>query len=233
MPTLELHQFASDWHLPNPSPFCLKIGTWLRMAGLEHTIHPWNPMKAPNGKAPFVVVDGEVIPDSTRIVQELTARFGVTLDEGMTAHERALALLVQRTLEEHTYWAVLHNRWVDDAGFRAYVPVLSAALPGPVPGLMAHWLRRGVRTAAHAQGLARHPPAEIHRRAIADLDAVAEVLGDGPYLLGATPRSIDATVYAFVAQAQAPEWTDPVAEHARTGPWPAYTQRMRERYWAS
>ena len=33
-----LHQFPRIWGLPNASPFCLKLETWLRMAGIEYQI---------------------------------------------------------------------------------------------------------------------------------------------------------------------------------------------------
>jgi len=229
---VELHQFPSDWTLPNPSPFCLKVETWLRMADIPYAVKAWSPMAAPMGKAPFVVVQGEAIADSSTIVRVLTDRFDVTVDHDLDDHARATATLVQRLMEEHLYWALMTNRWVDPAGWRVYQPIIARSMPGPVPSLLAWWARRSAVRAAHSQGLARHPLAEVRRRGIDDLDAVARVLGDQPYLLGDAPRSIDATGYAFLAQLQQPEWADELSTYAREHPQlSAYTERMRKRYW--
>ena len=33
---IKLYQFKRTFGLPNMSPFCMKVETWLRMAGLEY-----------------------------------------------------------------------------------------------------------------------------------------------------------------------------------------------------
>ena len=233
MSPIELHQFVSNWTLPNPSPFCLKVETWLRMAGLPYEIHPWNPKAAPMGKAPFVRFEGRTIADSSVIVRELTAACGVSLDRDVGPHERAKALLIQRTLEEHTYWVMVYTRWIDEAGWATYKPVIAASMPGPMPGVIAGVARRGVLKAAHAQGLSRHEPAEVYRRGIEDLDAIGAFLGERPFLLGDAPTSVDTTGYGFLAQILHPGVSNPFTEHARSmETLVAYVDRMRERYWA-
>ena len=49
------------------------------------------------------------------------------------------------------------------------------------------------------QGLGRHRPDEIYAMGRADLEAVADFLGDRPFLLGEQLTSIDAVAYAFLA----------------------------------
>jgi len=43
---IKLYQFHPAWGLPNPSPFCMKVETYLRMAGL--------PYEGVNGAVPFL-----------------------------------------------------------------------------------------------------------------------------------------------------------------------------------
>jgi glutathione S-transferase len=230
--TVELHQFPrGGWTLPNPSPFCLKVETWLRMAGVEYTVHDWSPGRAPMGKAPFVVHDGDVLADSTTALRELTRRLGVDLDEGLSVEQRAIALLAQRTLEEHTYWALMFNRWVDEAGWSTYLPIISRSMPGPLPGVIARFARRGATRSAAGHGLCRHSAEEVRRRGIADLDALDTLRGERAFLVDDHPRTVDAVAYAFVAHLAQPEWGDELSEHARSERWRGYLQRMRERYW--
>ena len=35
---IKLYQFKPAWGLPNPSPFCMKVETYLRMAGLSYEV---------------------------------------------------------------------------------------------------------------------------------------------------------------------------------------------------
>ena len=37
---LTLYQFERTWGIPNLSPFCCKIETYLRMANIDYTIKP-------------------------------------------------------------------------------------------------------------------------------------------------------------------------------------------------
>ncbi|MBX2798329.1 MAG: glutathione S-transferase family protein [Myxococcales bacterium] len=231
--SVELYQFAVDWDLPSPSPFCLKMSTWLRLAGISYEVKAWTPGIAPHGKAPVVRVGDDWIGDSSCIVESLTERFSVTLDEGLSPAQRATGLLVQRTLEEHTYFALLNDRWLVDEVWATYRDVIGQPAPRALRRPFTAWLRRGVRAAVRAQGLGRHELSEVRARAIADVDAVLAVLGDQPFLLGEEPRSVDATVYAWFAILSHPIGQGAFAEHCRAQPaLLAYVERMRERVWS-
>ncbi|MBC7396619.1 MAG: hypothetical protein H7333_04175 [Bdellovibrionales bacterium] len=50
------------------SPFCVKLETYLRMAKLEYKIKSGLPNKSPNGRIPYVNLDGKLIGDSGIII---------------------------------------------------------------------------------------------------------------------------------------------------------------------
>jgi len=52
---IKLFQFAPAFGLPNASPFCMKLETYLRMAGLPfELVNSGDVMKAPNHKLPYI-----------------------------------------------------------------------------------------------------------------------------------------------------------------------------------
>jgi hypothetical protein len=56
---IKLHQFAPAFGLPNASPFCMKVETYLRMAGLPYErVNSGDVLRAPKGKLPVIDDDG-------------------------------------------------------------------------------------------------------------------------------------------------------------------------------
>ena len=89
---LTLFQFAPAFNVPNLSPYCLKVETYLRMAGLPYQVKTLgDPRKAPRGKLPFIKLDGQVITDSALILRALSSQ-GADLDAHLDAAGRALTI---------------------------------------------------------------------------------------------------------------------------------------------
>jgi len=229
--TIQLHQFPTALGMPNLSPFCMKVENWLRLAGLPYEIR-WqpDPRKGPVGKLPFVVVDGETLCDSERIIARLSQKHGIDLDAGLSAEQRAVSHAFGRMLDEHTYWALVHARWIDPAVWRRFRRVFFGALPLPVRGLVATIAQRQVRRDLRSQGIGRHPEADLYARLAADLASLSALLGDQPFFFGEQPTKLDATAYAFLGniwEAQLDTAAKPLlGVHTNLV---AYCSRMRER----
>ncbi len=230
---ITLYQFPPGFGLPNPSPFCMKVETYLRMVGLPHRLDNRGLLpRAPKGKLPFIDDAGERIADSSFIIAHLKRRHGDPLDAGLSPGQRALGLAIQRLVEENLYWALIYLRWIDDAGFALARRVFFAGLPAPLRLVVPHLARRAVRKEIHGHGIGRHSAEEIMDIGRADLGALADLLGEQPFFLGAGPSSIDACAYAFLANILAAPPDSPLALHARGLPnLPAYCRRMQERYY--
>lgn len=222
------------WGSPSPSPFAIKLMTWLRMAGIEYeTPAMMGAPKSRTGKIPYVeLADGEIVADSSLIIERLTADLGVDLDADLDAHARAVGLTVQRMVEEHLYFAGLWERWLTNDGFAYTAKDYFRHLPGPMRFLLPRVLRRRVRVNAHGQGISRHPPKTIAAMAKADVDALAVILGDEEFLLG-SPSTVDASVFGLIwAMRSNPYHSDVRKSLEAHENLVAYADRMRDRYWA-
>src|SRR5687768_4913060 len=108
-----LWQMRPLWGIPNPSPFCMKVETWLRMAGLPYEAREIEgPPRSQSGKLPYIErPDGSLLWDSSVIIDTLTRERNVTLDAELSADQRAIGTLLQRTFEENLYFVAVYDRW--------------------------------------------------------------------------------------------------------------------------
>jgi glutathione S-transferase len=231
---IRLHQFAPAFGLPNASPFCMKLETYLRMAGLPfELVNDGNVLKAPKGKLPYIEDEGTAVADTSFIIDYLKGRYGDPLDAALSPMERAQATAFQRLIEENLYWAVVHTRWADDAGWAKTRVAFFGALPVPLRWFVPALGRRSVLAEMRGQGMGRHAAEEIHAIGCRDVTAIADFLADKPFMLGAQPTSLDATAHAFLANILWAPFDSPIQRHAKARPTlEAYCRRMQARYYA-
>jgi len=230
--TLQLHQFPTGAGVPNLSTFCMKVETWLRLAGLPYQI-VWtpDPRKAPHGKLPYILDGADVVADSHQIIEHLSKKYSIDLDRHLSPGQKATARAFDRLLSDHLYWAgFIQPRWADDAGWAQVKPVFFGGLPPLVRNVVAAVVRRKTLGDLRGQGLGRVPAAEVRRRAIQDIEALAAQLGEQPYFMGSEATNIDASVYANLAnlwEAKIDTPLKPVVGRHRN--LVEYCQRMRSR----
>ena len=230
---IKLYQFLPAFGLPNASPFCMKVETYLRMAGLPYECPRGADLrKSPKGKQPYIDDNGKIVADSTFILDYLRTTYGDTLDTRLSAHERALGVVIQRTFEESLYWPVVYSRWIDDAGFAKTNDAFFARMKFPLRQIIPIFARRGLRSQLQGQGTGRHSRDEIYAIGCRDISALADLLGDQAFFLGNEPASIDATAYAFLANLLWAPIDLPMRAHATKLPnLQAYCERMKMRYY--
>ena len=232
---IRLHQFKRQWGIANPSPFCMKVETYLRMTELAYeVIEEGSPLNAPKKKLPYINDGEKVIPDSGFIIDYLKASYGNPLDGGLSRAQQAEAHLLRRLCEESLLWPVVYSRWIDSSGWSVIKPAFFGAFP-PVLRDAVPWLaQRRVKRMLWLQGVGRHRPEEIYRLGIEDLAVLAACLGDKSFFLGTAPTSIDAAAYASLANIIAPPIASPLKDYALSQEnVVAYCERMRERYYGA
>ncbi|MEZ4295931.1 MAG: glutathione S-transferase family protein [Polyangiaceae bacterium] len=233
---LKLFAAPPAWGLPNILPATLKLQTWLKMAGIEHELAPPDIPRAPKGKLPFVELDGgEVMGDSTLIVERLSRERGIDTDRGLSVEQKAVSHAFRRMAKEHLYWVLIFDRWVVDANFEVYRRTLvelfaKGAPPEQQEAFVTGY--RGVMTGqATAQGMGRHSAEEVHRLGMGDMQAVSDYLGDKPFFMGNEPTTVDATLYAYLANILCVPIESKVRDHGRSlGNLVRYCERVQGLY---
>ena len=233
---IKLYQFAPAFGLPNPSPFCMKLENYLRMAGLPFET-PRADLgafrRAPKGKMPYIEDNGRLLPDSAFIIDYLKVTYGDKLDAELTAEQKAVSLAFRRLMEENLYWVVLYIRWAEPAGWAHLREAFFGRLPTPMKWVVAPAARRGLLREMYGHGMGRHTRDEIYAVGKQDVSALADFLADKPFFMGDNPTSLDATAYAFLANLLWVPVESELKQHAQQYPQlGAYCRRMQVRYYS-
>ena len=230
--SLTLYASRAGFGLPDTSPFVIKTEVQLKMAGLVYHRASTVPSQAPNGKLPFINDHDEVVSDSTFIRAHIERKYGVDLDEGLDAHQRAESWAIERLLEDHLYFAMVWFRWIDPENFAKGPAHFADSAPEADRPKLRQDLQARKAVELHAQGLGRHTPARIAELGIRSIDALSQRLGDKVCFMGETPSGVDATAFGVLAGVLTPFFDTPLRQAAEARPnLVAYVARMMQRYY--
>jgi glutathione S-transferase len=228
---IKLFQFPRLFDIPNLSPFCCKLETWLRIARIPYeVVDTPDPRKGPKKKLPFIEDAGVRIADTSIIVDHLVNTRGIDPDAHLDASQRAIALLVQRTLEDHYAFIAAYTHLVRDEGLK-HTGTRFDAVPAILRPLVANVVRRQVKKILWAQGILRHSDADIMEAALRDWRAVLTVMSDGPFFFGEQPTTTDAILFGALATTVLTPIESPIRDFLRSQlRVVAYAERMRTRF---
>ena len=229
-----LYQFPPAWDLPNISPFCMKVETYLRMVKVPFRLeNVLDPRKAPKGKLPYITDGDATVADSGFIVDYMKQKYGDPLDEKLGRAERALGHSIRRMIEEHLYFCAVYDRWLVDKNWELTREAFLNELPFMVRQVAARSIQEHMRKRVVRQGVGAHTADEVYALAASDISALSDLLGDKPFFLGAEPSSLDASAYAFIANVLWAPIDSPMSRHLRAQPnLVGYCDRMKARYYA-
>lgn len=230
---ITLYTFGPAFGLPDASPFVIKAEMLLKLAGLPYQTRRGNLRRSPKGKLPYLDDMGRLVADSTLIRWHIEKTYHIDFDAGLSAAERGTAWAVEKLLEDNLYWAVARVRWLEGDNFERGPAQFFGMVPAPLRGLVKALVKRKVRQMLWSQGLGRHSAEEMTAMAVQGVKAIADVLGDKPYLMGERPCGADATLFAFAASLQTPVFDTPIRAAAEShANLQAYLARMRRQFYA-
>jgi glutathione S-transferase len=230
--SLTLYVSRAGFGLPDTSPFVIKTEVQLKMAGLVYDRASAIPPQAPNGKLPFINDHDEVVSDSTFIRAHIECKYGVDLDEGLDARQRAESWAIERLLEDHLYFAMVWFRWIDPENFAKGPAHFADSAPEADRPKLRQDLQARKAVEVHAQGVGRHTPARIAELGTRSIDALSQLLGDKACFMGESPSGVDATAFGVLASVLTPFFDTPLRRAAAARPnLVAHVARMMQRYY--
>jgi glutathione S-transferase len=216
---LKIYGFGSAPGLPDFSPFVVKAMTLLKFAGVDYVVDTTGKRRAPKGKLPYIDDDGVIVADSTFIRFHLEKTRGIDFDAGLSGEARAQSWAVEKLCEDHLTPIVALHRWRDDENFaRGIGPFFDKMLPAPLRGVGKWVIRRSITKRLWRQGVGRFSTSELAVLGVRDVDALATLIGDKPYLMGETPCAADAAVFAALALLMDPASASPTRDAALARP---------------
>jgi glutathione S-transferase len=212
------------------SPFCTKVRMALAAARLPFTSRrAGNPgafrRLNPSGQVPVLLVDGDAVSDSTRIVSRIEQLAPGRIDRGLDARGRAESLLWEEMADTMLNGFLVASRWADDANWPAVEEGYFGAMPAPLRWFVPRMARRRVRAALQARDVTRQGPEVLWRRFDETLDALEQRAPREGLWLGAEVSRADLAISAQLASLCTP-LTPWQAERVRSHPTlAAYLQR--------
>jgi glutathione S-transferase len=229
---ITLYAFGPAFGLPDPSPFVMKAEVLLKMSGLAYRTDTGGFGKAPKGKLPYIDDDGVRVADSTFIRLHIEKKYGFDFDRGLDREQRGIAWAFEKLAEDNLYWAILEERWNDDANFDKGPRNFFRGVPAPFRPIVVAMVRRQVRRALHAHGMGRHSRTDILALGERAIEAIAGHLQQKPFFMGTEPTGVDATIFAFAVGLLCPIFDTPLRTAAQAHDnLKRYVGRMTARYY--
>lgn len=232
---LKIYGFGPTPGLPDMSPFVVKAMTLLKMAGVDYVVDTTGYRKAPKGKLPYIDDAGVIVADSTFIRFHLQATRNIDFDAGLTPEERMQSWAIEKMCEDHLMWIIARIRITDDANFaRGMGAYFDRQLPAPIRGAAKWFIRRMMTKRLWQLGIGRFTDDELSVLGARDVDALATLIGDKPFLMGEKPCAADAAVFAMLALLMDPGTASPTRDAALARPnLVAYRDRIMQRYFGA
>ena len=101
--------------------------------------------------------------------------------------------------EEHLYWMVVYNRFVDPLSKPFMMKAMFDGMPTEQAEAIFAVLQENAKKEMHGHGIGRHTQSDIYAFGKGDLDAISNYLGTKRYFFGEELTSVDVAIVPVVA----------------------------------
>lgn len=230
---VKLYSFGENFGVTDPSPFVLKINTYMKMSEINfESISDFSNFKnAPKGKLPYIEDDGNIVADSFFILKYLKEKYNNSLDSNLTDEQKAISNLIIKSLDENFYWCIVYSRWLCSDTWPTVKNNFFGSMPFPLKYIVPIVAQNSVQTAFIKHGMGKHNNEEIMNIAEDTLKNLSVMLSDKMYFFGDKPSTLDAVAYAFLAQVTISSLNNPLNELSRRfDNLVSYCERINKKY---
>jgi len=231
--TVYLYQFPRAPTVPNLSPFCLKVETWLRANKIPYEVVESFRLRSKNGLMPFVELNGRQIADSQLIIFELEKHFRVTEQSKISPERAGIARAIDRMIEGSTFYTLIYTKVYKNTAKFVQANITGGPFPSFLRTLFSLVFKKMVKGRLNSQGYGKFDEADVQEVLRRDLEAINDVLGDKKYIGGDNPCIADFTIFGHLATCEFIPMEQPVKDLiGREFPKiKELLQRIQEAYW--
>ncbi|MDQ5920881.1 MAG: hypothetical protein QG673_937 [Pseudomonadota bacterium] len=195
---IKLYQFPPPPNFPNFSPYCVKLETYLKIAQIPYTnVFTLNLSKNPKKLMPYIELDGQIIGDSSFIIDKMIELHGDLVDNWLTPEQQALRVVFERLFENHLTQIMVYFRWVHPEGWSQFREIIFHGSPKLIKIFIGNWWVKKIGSRLRgAPAVGNFSADELLRRAKKDFDALSAYLGDKPFMFGDKISTIDGLMLA-------------------------------------
>ncbi|KAJ1969407.1 hypothetical protein IWQ62_000641 [Dispira parvispora] len=211
-PLVFLYQAPDSAKGPSVSLFCLKLETFLRMTRIPYKKVDADFSQCPLGKVPFIAYKGQIVADSSHIIDWLVhdAQLAPDLDKALAPRLVANSLAYKALIEKELGYLMAWEIWTSTEAW----PHSRDAIFGGVPGLLRGWVSGMVRAKVinryDGDGFKGYPESLAWDRVERAMQSLSVLVDRNEYVLGLeSPTTLDAVVYAFLIRSLALPNTNP------------------------
>jgi len=182
----------------NMSPFAIKLESWMRLKKIPYKTIETVTKSSKTGQIPYIILDGEEIADSNKIINFLEKKFNISENEGLNEEQQAISHCLLRTVDESLSWTYFTLRYMHYDHY--YEQFFQLPLPNFFRKMAQRHLRKQITNRMILHGIGRKSIPEIAEIAWKDILAISKYLGDKKFLFGDSITKADCAVFAHLSQ---------------------------------
>lgn len=156
--------------------------------------------KSKKKKMPMILDQGELIEDSTLVIEHLKKKHGIDLDEHLTLEQKAVAKAFQWLCEKSLVDIIIHFRWVDKNNWPRFREVIFHGAPWMVKATIANIMASSIKKTLYKHGIGRFTDTEKLKILEDNLAAISNYLGTKKFFFGDQISTIDTILYSHLVQ---------------------------------
>ncbi len=200
---ITLIQFPRPSNRASFSPFCLKLETYLKITKTPYenklTV---STAKSKKKKMPMILDAGELIEDSTFVIEHLKNKHGIDLDQHLTLEQKAISKSFQWLCEKSLLDIVVWFRWTDEKNWPKTREIIFHGAPWFIKATVANVMAKSIKKTLYKSGTGRFTDEEKLKILNDNLSAISNYLGDKKYFFGDQVSTIDTIIYSHLVQVQ-------------------------------